>query len=62
VAEIYLLLIAMQTADENSCAMPENWVPGEPVIVPTPATPEAAMARAGEGYTTVDWYFSTPEL
>ena len=62
VAEIYRLLVAMQTADENSCAMPENWVPGDPVIVPTPATPAAAMARAGEGYKTVDWYFSTREL
>lgn len=62
VAEIYRLLVAMQTADENSCAMPENWVPGDAVIVPTPATPEAAMARPGEGYETVDWYFSTREL
>ena len=62
VAEIYRLLVAMQTADENSCAMPENWVPGDAVIVPTPATPEAAMARADEGYKTVDWYFSTREL
>jgi len=62
VAEIYRLLVAMQTADENSCAMPENWVPGDAVIVPTPPTPEAAMARAGEGYKTVDWYFSTREL
>jgi len=62
VAEIYRLLVAMQTADENSCAMPENWVPGDAVIVPTPATPEAAMARANEGYKTVDWYFSTREL
>ncbi len=62
VAEIYRLLVAMQTADENSCAMPENWVPGDAVIVPTPATPEAAMARSGEGYKTVDWYFSTREL
>ena len=62
VAEIYRLLVAMQTADENSCAMPENWVHGDAVIVPTPPTPEAAMARAGEGYKTVDWYFSTREL
>ena len=62
VAEIYRLLVAMQTADENSCAMPENWVPGDAVIVPTPATPEAAMARADEGYKTVDWYFSTRDL
>ena len=60
--EIYRLLVALQTADENACAMPENWTPGDEVIVPTPATPEAAMARAGEGYNTVDWYFSTRAL
>ena len=62
VAEIHRLLVALQTADENKCAMPENWVPGDEVIVPTPATPEAAEARAGEGYNTVDWYFSTRAL
>ncbi len=62
VDEIHRLLVALQTADANKCAMPENWTPGDPVIVPTPATPEAAMARAGEGYDTVDWYFSTRQL
>jgi peroxiredoxin (alkyl hydroperoxide reductase subunit C) len=62
VDEIHRLLVALQTADANQCAMPENWKPGDEVIVPTPATPEAAMARAGEGYNTVDWYFSTRAL
>ncbi|CUH82668.1 peroxiredoxin [Tropicibacter naphthalenivorans] len=62
VDEIYRLLIALQTADENACAMPENWKPGDAVIVPTPKTPEEAAARAGEGYDTVDWYFSTRHL
>lgn len=62
VDEIHRLLVALQTADENACAMPENWTPGEPVIVPPPATSEAAVARAGEGYDTVDWYFSTRKL
>lgn len=60
--EILRLLIALQTAQEHQCAMPENWRPGDAVIVPTPATPEAAEARASEGYTTVDWYFSTRAL
>lgn len=60
--EIHRLLVALQTADENKCAMPENWKPGDAVIVPTPATPEAALARADEGYNTVDWYFSTRQL
>ncbi len=62
VDEIYRLLVALQTADENKCAMPENWKPGDEVIVPTPATAAAAAARAGEGYKTVDWYFSTRAL
>ncbi|KEO52615.1 peroxiredoxin [Thioclava pacifica DSM 10166] len=60
--EIYRLLVALQTAEEHKCAMPENWKPGDEVIVPTPATPEAAQARAGEGFNTVDWYFSTRQI
>ncbi|MGE4371968.1 MAG: peroxiredoxin [Xanthobacter sp.] len=62
VNEIYRLLVALQTADANGCAMPENWEPGQPVIVPTPKTPEEAERRASEGYDTVDWYFSTRML
>ncbi len=62
VDEIYRLLLALQTADENACAMPENWTPGQPVIVPAPKTPEEAQARASQGYDTVDWYFSTRML
>lgn len=62
VDEIYRLLTALQTAEEHACAMPENWKPGDAVIVPTPKTPEEAAARAGEGYDTVDWYFSTRQL
>ena len=62
VDEIHRLLVALQTADKNQCAMPENWKPGEPVIVPPPATAEGAVARKAEGYDTVDWYFSTRTL
>jgi len=62
VDEIYRLLVALQTADENKCAMPENWVPGDEVIVPTPKTPEEAIARVSEGLNTVDWYFTTRSL
>ncbi|MFZ5736718.1 MAG: peroxiredoxin [Pseudomonadota bacterium] len=62
VDEIYRLLVALQTADANKCAMPESWQPGDAVIVPPPATAAAALARAGEGYDTVDWYYSTRAL
>jgi peroxiredoxin (alkyl hydroperoxide reductase subunit C) len=62
VDEILRLVEALQTTDSNTCATPENWHKGEPVIVPPPATTEAAAARGGEGYETVDWYFSTRNL
>jgi peroxiredoxin (alkyl hydroperoxide reductase subunit C) len=60
--EIFRLVQALQTADQHKVAMPENWKPGDPVIVPTPGTVDAAEARASEGYDTKDWYFSTKKL
>lgn len=65
VDEIYRLVVALQAADENKCAMPENWKPGDKVIVPTPPTADAAMARlagAPESQEVVDWYFATREI
>ncbi len=58
VDEFLRLLEALQMSDKNGVATPEAWQPGQPVIVPPPATAEAAEARAGEGYDTTDWYFS----
>lgn len=60
--EFVRLLTALQTADANKVALPENWRPGNPVIVPTPQTTDAAEARMGEGFDTVDWYYSTKRL
>jgi peroxiredoxin (alkyl hydroperoxide reductase subunit C) len=60
--EFVRLLTAMQTSDANKVATPENWRPGQPVIVPPPKTAEAADKRASEGYDTVDWYYSTKPL
>lgn len=62
IEEIYRLVVALQTADSHGVATPEAWQPGAPVIVPPPATCEAADARASEGYDTTDWYFSTKSL
>jgi len=58
VDEFLRLLEALQMSDKNGVATPEAWQPGQPVIVPPPATAEAAEVRAGEGYDTTDWYFS----
>lgn len=62
VAEILRLVKALQTTDSNTCATPENWQPGEQVIVPPPATTAQAEARKGEGYNYIDWYFSKKSL
>jgi len=55
--EFVRLVTALQTSDENKVATPEAWQPGDLVIVPPPATAEAAEARMNEGYECTDWYF-----
>ena len=62
VDEFYRLVQALQASDTHKIATPENWKPGEDVIVPTPQTTDAADARMSEGYDTKDWYFSTKAL
>lgn len=62
VDEFVRLVKALQTADTHQVATPENWQPGEDVIVPTPQTADAAQARMSEGFDTKDWYFSTKPL
>lgn len=62
VDEIHRLIVALRTSAEHMVATPENWHPGQPVIVPTPQTCDAADARMQEGLDTVDWYFTTKML
>lgn len=60
--EIKRVLIALQTADENSCALPLNWKKGEKVIVPPPKTLDALKERKASNYEMVDWYLAKREL
>ncbi|GAB4328674.1 MAG: peroxiredoxin [Calditrichia bacterium] len=60
--EILRLVAALQTSDENGVATPENWKPGEKVIVPPPATQKEAEDRMKSGFEVTDWYFSKKEL
>jgi peroxiredoxin (alkyl hydroperoxide reductase subunit C) len=60
--EILRLVTALQTSDANGIATPEGWQPGDKVIVPPPATSEAAEARMNEGYECTDWYFCKKSL
>lgn len=60
--EFLRLVKALQTSDEHAVATPEGWQPGEKVIVPPPASADAAEERIGEGYECVDWYFCKKDL
>ncbi len=56
--EFVRIVQALQASDTHKIATPENWHPGDKVIVPPPATTDAAEKRASEGYDYTDWYFS----
>lgn len=56
--EFLRLLAGLQTSDGYGVATPENWKPGDKVIVPPPATQAEAEKRKDEGYEYTDWYFS----
>ena len=65
VDELLRVFEALQTADQNACALPANWKPGEPVIVPAPLTQldaEKRVASNGSGQEVTDWYFTKKKL
>jgi peroxiredoxin 2/4 len=64
VDELLRLVTALQTTDANGVSTPVNWRPGDPVVVPAPATADAARTRKqnGEGLNVIDWYVSTKKL
>ena len=51
-----------QTSQKHNVATPENWKPGEKVIVPPPQTQDGQAKRKDEGYDYTDWYFSKKSL
>ncbi len=62
VDEFVRLVKALQTSDVHKVATPEGWQPGEPVIVPPPATVQEARVRKDQGFDTTDWYFSKTKI
>lgn len=62
IPEFVRLLDALQTTDQHGVATPESWQSGDKVIVPPPATVQAAEARLEEGYECTDWYFCKKSL
>ncbi|HOZ36598.1 MAG TPA: peroxiredoxin [bacterium] len=62
--ELYRALIAMQTADEFSVALPADWRPGDDVIVPTAGSCGVAKDRMTnqENMHCYDWFFCTKKI
>lgn len=60
--EILRLIDALQTTDKHKVATPANWNPGDPVVVPPPATVEDAEERLKQGYECKDWYLCKKRL
>lgn len=60
--EIKRSLIALQTSDENKCAMPLNWQVGDKVIVPAPKTINDLAERKKSNLEMVDWYLAKRAL
>jgi peroxiredoxin 2/4 len=62
--ELYRVLIALQTADAFSVALPADWRPGDDVIVPPAGSCGVAKERM-EGHAGMkchDWFFCTKPL
>lgn len=59
--EILRVIDGLQLSQRDKVAIPANWRPGDPVILPAPRTIEDARARgagsADDRVETVDWYF-----
>jgi len=63
--EVFRLLVAMQTSDEEGIATPANWQPGDEVIVPPPGSCGQAKERvegAGDDYHCLDWFLCLKRL
>ena len=63
--ELKRVLIGLQTSDNFSVSLPADWRPGDPVIVPPPATMAIAKERMEnkvDGVTCYDWFFCTKKI
>ena len=61
IPEILRIIEALQTADCNDAAIPANWVPGQPIIVPKPNTFSELKTRQEEiekNRNGMSWYLS----
>jgi len=65
IKEIYRILIALQTTDAFGVSTPADWIPGEPVITPTPQTIQDIQKRLNTTKKNIDiitWYLAFRNL
>lgn len=63
IPEILRLVVALQTSDREKIATPADWFPGQPVVVPAPATYDELLKRVEQGeYDCIDWYLCFKEI
>ncbi len=65
VDEIVRIFEAIRTTDQNGVSLGADWQPGDPVIVPSPATVADAEKRTnggGAGLDVESWYLSKKTL
>lgn len=63
--ELYRIVVALQVADAFSVALPADWRPGDPVIVPPPGSCGVAKERMEvkqPDVTCHDWFFCTKKI
>lgn len=61
--EIQRVLVALQTSDDNACALPVNWKMGDKAIVPPPKTLGEMQDRiSSTEYEKVDFYLAKRDL
>jgi len=62
--ELLRVVMALKTADEFQIATPADWLPGDPVIVPTAGSCGVAKQRmeSRDEMTCHDWFFCTKEI
>jgi peroxiredoxin (alkyl hydroperoxide reductase subunit C) len=63
VDEVLRLVQALQTADKHACALPENWKPGQRVIVPPPKVMQDVADRlSNPAHDARDFYLVYKDL
>jgi len=62
--ELYRVIVALQTADAFSVALPADWRPGDDVIVPTAGSCGVARDRmeGKQDMKCYDWFFCTRKI